>query len=580
MMVPNVTTLLKKNYPALLVAAAVGFTMLLPQLFLIADLGDQYHGIAITEIDNDDFYYSRIKDAYDGRIAIASPRIYNPDRVPAAIPGFGEFLVALVAHVFQLSVGQMAVVGSFLFPATLYLVLFFFTRTVTGRPLLALLVPATIISASNIAFFPAELMKLFTDPAALTPSAYLRPIQPQISSILFFLFLWMWYLAWDRHQWRYTMVSGLLFGALFYTYLYAWTFAVVFLGLHVLLLLFKREYQRALQMAAIIAIGGLVSVGYWWNYLSVAALPAYGELTKRFGFYESRKPFFSTFLLLDAGLIGLCSYFRKWPARAVTMALTLVLTAVVVINQQVVSGVRFFPGHYHWYYIVPISTLIILWAVYEWLASWRPKVLLTLFLAAVALVVGANGVLSHYHYYRRERPAYADAQRYGAVYQWINQNVEPDAVVLVHEGKLADKLTVFTSAYSYLPHRTDRQYVIPQAYFRHTYFTKLYLDGDRDPETAVRADDYTLMYTLFGYYNLYRYDCYACFSEPELRQLKDDYRDFLQHDFNANLKKYKVDYALWDTRASTRWNLDEYRFMQFITEINGVRIYRVSYLPL
>ncbi|OGY51290.1 MAG: hypothetical protein A3J59_02360 [Candidatus Buchananbacteria bacterium RIFCSPHIGHO2_02_FULL_56_16] len=568
--------MLKKNYPALIIAAAVGFIMLLPQLFLIADLGNQYQGIAITEIDNDDFYYSRIKDAYDGKLLISSPRIYNPDRVPAAIPGFGEFLVALVAHIVQVSVGTMAVVGSFLFPAILYLVLFFFTRTVTGRPLLALLAPATIILASNIAFFPAELIKLFTEPAALTPSAYLRPIHPQISSILFFSFLWAWYLAWDRHQWRYTIASGVLFGALFYTYLYAWTFAVVFLGLHVLLLLIKREYQRALQMAAIVAIGALVSIGYWWNYLSVASLPSYSELTKRFGFYDSRKPFFSTFLLLDAVLISLCAFFRKWSGRAITLCLTLVLTSVIVINQQVVSGIRFFPGHYHWYYIVPISTLIILWAVYEWLASWRPRALLTIFLVGAALVAGVNGIVSQYQYYLRERPAYADAQRYTAVYQWINENVEPGAVVLVHEGKLADKLTVFTSVYSYLPHRTDRQYVIAQSYFRHTYFTKLYLDGDRDPENAVRADDYTLMYTLFGYYNLYRYDCYACFSEPELQQLKDDYREYLQNDFNANLKKYKVNYALWDTKSGTGWNLDEYHFMQFITEINGVRIYQVS----
>ena len=80
----------------------------------------------------------------------------------------------------------------------------------------------------------------------------------------------------------------------------------------------------------------------------------------------------------------------------------------------------------------------------------------------------------------------------------------------------------------------------------------------------------------FGYYTLPRHDCYACFSEPELQQLKDDYREFLQHDFNANLKKYKIDYALWDTKAGTRWNLDEYGFIQFITEINGVRIYRIS----
>ena len=128
-MAAGVTTRLKKNYLALFIAAVVGFTMLLPQLFLIASLGDQYHGIAITEIDNDDFYYSRIKDAYDGKVAIASPRIYNPERVPAAIPGFGEFLVALIAHGLHVSVGQMAVVGSFLFPAALYLILFFFIRT-------------------------------------------------------------------------------------------------------------------------------------------------------------------------------------------------------------------------------------------------------------------------------------------------------------------------------------------------------------------------------------------------------------------------------------------------------------------
>src|SRR3989344_8469343 len=174
---PATAEFIKSNYLAILIAMVVGVTMLLPQLLLMSSLCDGYHGIAITEIDNDDFYYSRIKDAFDGKFAIASPRIDSPGTTLGAIPGFGEFLVALIAHALQVSVGQMAVVGSFLFPVILYFMLFGFIRDLTGRQSLALLVPAVIILGSNIAFFPAELIKLFTDPATLTPSAYLRPIQ-------------------------------------------------------------------------------------------------------------------------------------------------------------------------------------------------------------------------------------------------------------------------------------------------------------------------------------------------------------------------------------------------------------------
>ena len=92
----------------------------------------------------------------------------------------------------------------------------------------------------------------------------------------------------------------------------------------------------------------------------------------------------------------------------------------------------------------------------------------------------------------------------------------------------------------------------------------------------MRVEDYTLMYTLFGYYNLYRNDCYACFTDSELQQLRDDYQAWLQQDFQANLRQYRIDFALWDTQSDSAWDLNEYPFMKFITEINGVRVYRVS----
>ena len=571
---------LKNNKIPVLVGIALGLILLLPQLELIFILGEDYNGIPINEIDNDEFYNSRARDVYDGNFLVKSPRVYWPEAEYAMIPALGEAVVAAIARVTGLSVGTVPLVTNFLFPFVLYLFLFVLFHALTRSRLVSILAAAGVILISNLTFFPREFFTIFTDFSALTPSPYNRPVVPQVSSVVFFIFLLLFFLFLKNEKKPLLIASGVVFGLLFYTYLYAWTFATVLLGLYFLIFILRKQYTQAKKLLLIGLIGLGVSSFFWVNYFRVSALPVYDDMQKRFGFINSRTPIWNNLLFLDAIFILVMAWFKKSWSKNIQFVFLFVVAGFILINQQVITNYRFFPGHWHWYFIVPISIFIFIWFanfVVEKLNRTYLKITLAIILASL---IFTNGILSQHAYFLKHKENYTDLQRFARVYDWIDQNTRKDLVILVNRDKfntdLSEKLTVFTSAYSYLPDIADRVYLIPQEYFRHAYFVSLFLEGKTNPETDVRQDDFRLMTVLFGFYNRYQFKCMACYTDEEITGLKDDYSEFLEQDFETALKQYKLDYAIWDTKRDKLWNLDQYDFLEPLTEINGIKIYSVT----
>ena len=81
---------------------------------------------------------------------------------------------------------------------------------------------------------------------------------------------------------------------------------------------------------------------------------------------------------------------------------------------------------------------------------------------------------------------------------------------------------------------------------------------------------------LFGYYRRYANGCVRCYTKEEIEEVRRLYRQFLQSDFEKELKKYRVDYAVWDPQGSFVVGFDQFGFLRPLAEINGIKIYQVK----
>ena len=571
----NLSILFKQHYWAVVLACVVGMIMILPHIILLHELGDEYRGYAIAEVDSDDFYLARISAAYEGDYAITQATIKsNVKPKPFTSPPLAENFVALVAKILNLKPEQMVVVGNFLFPALLTLILYAIAWKLSESKLLALLTAAVVLISSNILFDPRQLLSLVSAPEGLFANAYLRPIHPQISSLFFYSwFLLFIHWLWQPRTWL-LVVCGVTFGLLFYIYPYSWTLAACILGILFVISLIQKNSERAWRLVGIGIIGFAVSLFYWKNFWELLHHPMYEEMRKRFVILASRKPLWSDLLALDSFAL-LVIFWRKFSNKTILVLGAVISSLWLLINQQVISGIRLFPGHWHWYYVVPITTLILLLFV-KFLTRRFPKIWY-LFAVIVLSITIANGIVSQSTYAKKHLSPYKEYQRYMLAYEWLNKNISTGSVIL-SDFEFSKRLPVYTSHFRYAYQSTDELYLITREQMKSGYFTTLLFQGATFDNIGeyIRQDTLALREILLGYYRQYAEDCFQCYSEGELEQLRKEYVEFYNDDFETRLKQYPVDYVVTDGSKDAIINFESMEFLEAIVTVGDFKIYQVN----
>lgn len=69
--------------------------------------------------------------------------------------------------------------------------------------------------------------------------------------------------------------------------------------------------------------------------------------------------------------------------------------------------------------------------------------------------------------------------------------------------------------------------------------------------------------------------CYGCMPDEILNGLIGDYQVFLTKDFMTELKKYPLDYVVWDKTADPSWKIDRF-FKKEIYNKDSIVIYSVN----
>ncbi len=566
----------KLHWVGLVTATLIGIVMLLPQIWFRSDPFNNFRGILITETDNDYFYNSRISAAYDGSFFLSEVSLEGVRAKIFTNPPLGEVIEAGIAKILGVDTRQMIFVGIFLFHFLLSLVFYFLFFQLTGWRYPAALATLAIILASNLLLNPGELSAIFSGGNEISVNNYNRPIHPQISSLVFYLWLLVivfWYQK--SRLWFWMILGGILYGALFYIYPFSWILASVVLGLLSMFFLFQKETAVVKMLISSAAIGLLISSGYWVNYYNFFQHPLFEEMQKRFVVLHSRVPIWSNLLFIDSILL----FFFWWKQRNKQFWFLAILVASlwVVINQQVITGFRLFPGHWHWYYVTPVTMIILVLSGYKLLRQWQFRFGRLIIMLVLFFVLLADGIIVQRIYYRQNIERYRDRQEYMPVYQWFEQNISPGHVVLA-DADFSQLLPVYTSQFRYIYLPTDELYLVPIERLKHTFFVRIFFEGATSANISnyINQDTGALRELLFGYFRRYTHGCLSCYEEADLTQLRREYVDFYQSDLETELKKYRIDYLVQKSSKNGIIDLRNLSFLDTKASVNGYNIYQIK----
>ncbi|MFZ2522332.1 MAG: hypothetical protein WAX44_01650 [Minisyncoccia bacterium] len=583
---------LRNNYIAFLFSLLVGIVYIFPHVYFILDQGENYKGIYISRSYDEDTYYSSIRQIYDGKSATMNP--YLPEYEEKTIVSAYKFIESIIGYLgvfFNLSISSLAILSKFIFPTLIFLSVYFFILVLFHDKLTAIftaffvllgqeLAPLNITSAIETFMFqsPFHSFLLFN-----------RPINPQVSIIFFFLVLCLLAKLWNNtHSKKYAILSGIIVGFLSYIYFYYWNFTLIFLGLIFLYSIFLKEKELLKNISISIIVSLAVAMPFIVNTLLALKTGAMSVsknyiLTHR---YINEKVILLPLIVFIVIYLWNTIISKKFNISVVLSFINekkflfiflLVVTGFLATNQQVIHGYEIQQHHYH--FMTNISVFIITMSVIfsTFLKSHINKYKLFI-VSLVMFVIFIHAISVQASSYKYWVDKFGHFQDYSPVFDWLNNNSKADDVVY-SSTEISEIIPVYThnSVYGSL-HASV--YPVPTERLAHNYFTLMYLRGisGKEVKTYLYDEKYRNEFGHMVFEGQYwRSVCgsFGCFPDSVLDSYIKNYELLVKDSFETNLKKYKIDYILWDSELNPEWEIDKFNFVKEVFRHESIHLFSV-----
>lgn len=335
----------------------IGLVSVLPQIMFVFKAGDSYRGINIAATDAEDFYASRIRDVYDGHYLIGNSFLQSGKNLPFIAPFLPELIIGSVGRFSHLTVSSIINVFRFLCPAALFLLLYFFLLKLFGRKSLALSAPALIFFLSSLLNSSRSIFYFFAGGLADNNFLYYsRPVHPEISSLFLFGFLSVFYSFFLNGKKIFGWLSLIFFGISVYIYPYLWLFLAALLGVFLIWAAVKKNWPRFKQLLMILLGGLALSFFYFINYFAAIKHFSYPGVVLSYNLISTHQQVISGLILVSLGLLAIMYFYGREEKikKAVVFLGLAVISLLVVLNQQLITGYWLQPGHFHWYITKPL----------------------------------------------------------------------------------------------------------------------------------------------------------------------------------------------------------------------------------
>lgn len=555
----HVPSLIRAHYVAILLSLVVGGIMVAPQLWFIYSAGNEYQGIVMSGSDAESHYLARVQESVEGG-GVGNPYFAEDKKLPTSQLTYIETVLAIPSILFGVSVPVMNLWYKFVFPGLIFLLAYFLAFRLTRNRSASLASAALAILGTSLFSFGDVKNLLTWNTVYENFATYARPVNPSVSGVLFFTYLHVLLSFWRGSEvWKkkllYVVSLAILFALSPYVYFYTWTFLAVLNGFVFIGLLYEARFRDAVHVVFATALGLLSALPYIQSIIAFTTHPLYADVSKTFGFIFSHAPRLS----IVGGLIilffaGALWWAKKWNTETKFITI-LLLTAIVVINQQVLTGRLLQEGHYHWYFNIPIFAIALWYGIVTAVEKLHwPKY--APFLAGVAIIlsVGAGAFIQGSSYVNLRSHA-LEMQVYGPLFEWLNTNATPQSVVLA-DNEISEWIPVYTNHNVYWSN-FGFTYLTAQVRVMHALYMYLRLFGitpKEMPESAFHVPT-------VGGEKAYQYHETSVLLGDKKTYLTGFYPDgmatfygwFYGGDMNVRLRDYGVQYVVVDTRREQAW---------------------------
>lgn len=446
MTLATIKLLIIKHWVALIMALLVGVITIGPQWYFIWAHQDSYQGIYMLHSDAEPHYLARMREAVDGQ-GIGNPFLVGfKVGIPIATPTVIEQVASWPALVFNLSVTRLNLIYKFILPGLIFLLIYFLSYRLTRSIVWSLAGGILIILGYPLLDF-GNLLNLIKSELVFTQFLmYARPINPQISGLFFFSFLHLLLSYWRQgFNWRCGGLLAMILGVSFYIYFYLFTYLLALLVIALIILGIIKRWRDAWGLVGVLILGTVVGLPIVYELFKVITHSDYYLLAETFNLQIGRGPVLSSVFLVTSLMFILSlwwfrHYYDRWPTE--TLFITVLLTtSLVVVNQQLITGIVLQEGHYHWYFNRPIFTIILIWSGWSILRNshfWSK--IITILIMVVSIYAGC---FVQYSSYLARVAETVSLQKYGPILKWIETNTESEAVFLANQA-LSELIPVYT----------------------------------------------------------------------------------------------------------------------------------------
>jgi len=460
------------NFGVVVVALLFGFLYYFPNLisyFGFKDNPDLAYSASASNLDEGFAYGTRIREVLDGEWWEGDPYLAEYKKMPnlwetnfAAI-FFGGILRILGIN----SIDIIFSFGDFIFPAILFLTVFYLIFQIIKNRLFSMLGATIVLAFPNLfvlqrifnpAFYGSFKNNFFSLIGDGFNSSLSRLFVPGFYIIFLFLFLIFCHRLATRDGKKDVWGCGILLGILFYLYLYYWIFACAVIGYLILWNLLARERKTALLFLKAMVLGLTISIPFWIKMLYLKSFALYGEYAARAGkdiihgiYWQSR----NLYILLAVLAIFFIFYGRKNKTRRpeIIFSFALMASMVSVLNMQILTGFNVQIDHWGSRVNVFITALLFFLALYFILEPQiQKKIFIKKYLPGIfILALFTFGFIMQYAETKKQG---SDIALNRDVYEasiWINKNTNPGEVFVSPSINTNFVLPMLTHGNVYMP---------------------------------------------------------------------------------------------------------------------------------
>jgi len=450
---------IKSNWAIFTLALLVGLIYVSHNFFIAAILRDQgkiFHPITISSNRDEGLFYApRANAVIGGQLKAGDITVKGNEKSPSMLPLANPGLIGGLGKLFG-SLEKGFIFSDFFFPFLIFLALYYLGKEISGSRMFG------TVFATVFIFLP----KLFLNIPPISLSLFKASLEPILGSrndqlyfsrfeypkltFLFFSLAFLFLYRTIKNKNKYSFFfTGILFGAMFYTYLYDWVYFTITLGILGIFYFAKKNFKIFKKLLLIFAIGLVASIFYWVNFINLQSFPHYNDLFSRIGVEIGNNFRFETAWKTYVRVIGLAFLIRllfwKEDRTKSIYLISILSTIIIALNIQVILGFNPQPDHWHkiQFLIIGLTIALIIFRFCKKYFSCIPKK--TSLIASIVLIsivlVGAfksqkSFSIAHFNRYTIDN-------NYEEIYKWLNKNT-PNNSVIGSLFRINDETLLFT----------------------------------------------------------------------------------------------------------------------------------------